>query len=209
MYNVSDGSQNTAIGNQAMFMSSSLGYPIYGNTAIGHQSLYSNRQGNYNVAAGYLAGSSLTTGYNNICIGYQAQALTVDASNSITFGNSSISIIRCATTSITSSSDARDKTDIITLDSGLNFVSKLNPVSFVWNMRDGGKVGTPSHGFIAQELQQAQKDAGIIVPDLVVEDNPDKLEASYGTLLPIMVKAIQELKEEVDSLKSQLAALRG
>jgi len=76
-------------------------------------------------------------------------------------------------------------------------------------MRDGGKVDIHEFGFIAQELKSAQEKLGIKVPNLVYESNPDKLEASYGTLLPVMVKAIQELKElcakqqlEIDELKS-------
>ena len=80
----------------------------------------------------------------------------------------------------------------------------LRPVSFEWNMRDGQKVGIPEFGFIAQELQAAQASTGITVPNLVSTENPEKLEASAGTLIPILVKAIQELKAEVDSLKSQL-----
>ena len=60
-------------------------------------------------------------------------------------------------------------------------------------MRDGGKVDIPEMGFIAQDLQQVQEETGITVPRLVSDSNPDRLEASYGTLLPIMVKATQEL----------------
>jgi hypothetical protein len=37
---------------------------------------------------------------------------------------------------------------------------------------------------------------------LVYESNPEKLEASYGKLLPILVKAIQELAAEVEALKA-------
>ena len=73
-------------------------------------------------------------------------------------------------------------------------------------MRDGGKVGIADTGFIAQDLKQVQIDTGIVIPDLVYEENPERLEAGYGKLLPVLVKAIQELKAEVDSLKQQLAA---
>jgi selenocysteine lyase/cysteine desulfurase len=34
--------------------------------------------------------------------------------------------------------------------------------------------------------------------NLVLKDNPEKLEATSGNLLPIIVKAIQELKSEKD-----------
>ena len=38
-----------------------------------------------------------------------------------------------------------------------------------------------------------------------MKDNPEKWEATPGNLLPVMVKAIQELKEENDGLKDKLA----
>ena len=40
------------------------------------------------------------------------------------------------------------------------------------------------------------------------EENPEKLEASYGKLLPVLVKAIQELSSEVKSLKEELETLK-
>jgi hypothetical protein len=99
-------------------------------------------------------------------------------------------------------SDARDKTNIVDIPAGLNFVQALRPVSFDWNMRDGQKVGITEFGFIAQELQQAQATTGVSVPHLVSDINPEKLEASAGTLIPILVKAIQELKSEFDLYKA-------
>ena len=39
-----------------------------------------------------------------------------------------------------------------------------------------------------------------------MKDNPEKWEATSGNLLPIIVKAIQELKTENEQLKNQLAA---
>jgi len=39
------------------------------------------------------------------------------------------------------------------------------------------------------------------VLDLVYESNPDRLEAKAGNLIPILVKAIQELAAEVELLK--------
>jgi len=38
--------------------------------------------------------------------------------------------------------------------------------------------------------------------NMVMDNNPDRLEASYGKLVPILVKAIQELTIEVNKLKS-------
>jgi len=43
--------------------------------------------------------------------------------------------------------------------------------------------------------------------NLVLKDNPEKLEATPGNLLPIMVKAIQDLKKENDELKTATVEL--
>jgi hypothetical protein len=110
--------------------------------------------------------------------------------------------LRCQVTTITSLSDVRDKTNINEIPAGLSFVQALRPVSFDWNMRDGSKVGIHEFGFIAQELLVAQEQTGVTVPNLVSTVNLEKLEASAGTLIPILVKAIQELKAEFDLYKS-------
>ena len=72
-------------------------------------------------------------------------------------------------------------------------------------MRDGGKVGQQEVGFIAQDLDEAQIAAGAEdYLDIVLKNNPDKLEASMGKLVPVLVKAIQELSSEIADLKEQL-----
>ena len=92
---------------------------------------------------------------------------------------------------------------MIDLPEGLDFVTKLRPVKFEWATRDGnGKDGLFEHGFIAQDLQAAQKENDADYLNMVMDENPDRLEASYGKLVPILVKAIQELTMEVNKLKS-------
>jgi hypothetical protein len=188
---------NIAIGNDA------LEYNTTGfqNTAIGQNALYSTITSYNNTALGINAGSSLTTGSNNTLLGANAQASSQNVSNQITLGNYSITALRCQVTSITSLSDRRDKTDIIPIGEGLAFLKQLNPVSFTWNTRDKAKVGIKSAGFIAQELLALQKQSNIGDNlDLVSENNPEKLEARYGNLLPVIVKAIQEESAEKDKL---------
>jgi hypothetical protein len=43
----------------------------------------------------------------------------------------------------------------------------------------------------------------------VYAENPDRLEASQGKLIPMMVKAIQELSTKIEELEAKLAALTG
>jgi hypothetical protein len=190
------GSNNTALGRDAL----SFNATGADNVAVGKNALLLTTAGT-NTAVGAAALSTTTTGTNNTGIGNGANAAAAGTSNSITLGNSSINSLRCQVTTITALSDARDKTNIVDIPAGLSFVQALRPVSFDWNMRDGAKVGVREFGFIAQELQKAQEVTGITVPHLVLEENPEKLEASSGTLLPILVKAIQELKAEFDAYK--------
>jgi hypothetical protein len=111
--------------------------------------------------------------------------------------------LRCQVQTISALSDRRDKTDIENISIGLDFINDLTPVEFVWNMRDGGKIGIKETGFIAQDLDAVQEKYGVAEQlNLVLKDNPDKLEASYGKLIPVLVKAIQELTDEVEKLKA-------
>jgi len=226
---VNTGSYNTAIGDSSggyitsgtdnTFVGEASGYSMstgINNTAVGSNALNPNITGSNNVAIGKNA--SLNSGDNNTCVGFQtggstgsnvtclgylAACSTSSVSNEITLGNSSIATLRCQVTSITALSDARDKTNIQPLIPGLNFINRLNPVSFDWNMRDGGKVGVADTGFIAQDLQSCQSLTQEFVPGLVYAENPDKLEASYGKLIPVLVKAIQELTARVAELEGK------
>lgn len=163
--------------------------------------------GAQNTALGSLAGSTLTTGSNNTLLGYNAAPSAVDTSNEFTLGNGSVGTLRCQQTTITGISDERDKKDIETIPVGLDFVNALRPVRFTWNCRDGAKVGIKAAGFIAQELDIAQSAFNAEeYLNLVHKANPDKLEATTGNLLPVLVKAIQELSAENENLKSRLDA---
>jgi hypothetical protein len=195
------GSSNTALGYHALRYATSSN----NSTGVGSQALLNLSTGNNNTALGQDSGRNITTGDNNVCIGFNAQATSAAVSNEITLGNAVNSVLRCAVTSITSLSDARDKKEIEELPVGLDFVNKLKPVKFVWNDRDeNGKQDVKDFGFIAQDLKATQEEIGLAETlKLVYESNPDKLEASYGKLVPILVKAIQELSEEVTKLKNK------
>jgi len=207
LLNYASGGETVALGRAAMEQSTGGD----GNTAVGQATLY-RTTGNFNTAIGYRAGwansaNNNTTGANNTFIGNEAVGASATASNVITLGNSSIATIRAQVTTITFLSDIRDKTNIMPLNYGIDFIKKLNPVSFDWDMRDGGKIGISEIGFIAQELQQAQIDSQINIPNLVSDINPDKLEASYGVLIPIIVKALKEQQALIDELKQRILNL--
>ena len=176
------------------------------NICIGNGSGGSINTGTKNTIVGRSAGNNLLTGSNNIIIGYNADVGSTSANNQIRLGDSNIEAFRCNVQTIQALSDARDKTDIQELPEGLAFIDSLNPVKFQWQTRDGNsKDGTYEAGFIAQQLQSAQSRADADYLGLVMDENPDRLEASYGKLVPMLVKAIQELKSEVEQLKANAA----
>lgn len=194
------GSVNTALGWQSLPTGSGQE-----NVAIGASAGFSLTTGSFNVIVGTSSGADITTGNNNIVLGDDTQVATPTTSNSITLGNGSHNVLRCAVTSITSLSDERDKKEIETLPVGLDFINSLKPVSFVWNERtENGKHDIKDFGFIAQDLKKSQEDIQLAdTLKLVYEENPEKLEASYGKLVPILVKAIQELSNEINILKNK------
>jgi hypothetical protein len=202
----SDAGNNLAVGNAAL--DSVNGTTGVSNVAIGTGTGSSITSGSNNTLVGHGAGLAvvpLTTGSNNIIIGHQSYPAGANANNSVTLGNASITTLRCAVTSITSLSDARDKKEVKDLNVGLEFIDGLRPVTFVWNDRDeNGKHDIADFGFIAQDLKAAEDSVDMSeVLKLVYDENPEKLEASYGKLIPILVKAIQELSLEVKQLKTK------
>jgi hypothetical protein len=110
-------------------------------------------------------------------------------------------------TSISAISDVRHKENIRDLDVGLAEVMQLQPRVFDW--KEGKGKGTQNdRGFIAQEFEQ-------VFPDLIDEwkDPAPEGEEPYKSvrqdLIPVLVKAIQELKAELDTVKAELATLKG
>jgi hypothetical protein len=195
------GSGNVFVGSSSGFVNTTGNSNTYVGTGAGN----SMTTGNGNIFVGSSAGYNHISGGNNVFVGNSSTGATNTASDSITLGNSSNNVLRCAVTSITSLSDVRDKEDVVELTAGLEFVNELNPVSFVWNDRDeNGKHGVKDFGFIAQDLKATQEKHDMAETlGLVYEENPEKLEASYGKLIPILVKAIKELSSKVEALESK------
>lgn len=209
------GNQSVAIGGNALGLNTKTGTTH--NTAVGAGAAVNSTTGEKITSIGAGSGwvSFPGTGSNITTIGYQAWASSSSASNEITLGNSSVTALRCAVTSITSLSDERDKKDITDLEYGLDFVESLQPKQFVWDNRtetavtkdeEGNDVteeihsankGKKDFGFIAQDVQPLDND----ILRLVYDENPDKLEMSYGKLVPILVKAVKELSDKVKALE--------
>ena len=103
------------------------------------------------------------------------------------------------------SSDYRLKNTIAPITGALAKVALLKPCTYKWN-----STGADGQGFIAHELAEVCPDAVQGEKDAVDEDGnikPQGIDTSY--LVATLTAAIQELKSELDSVKTELAALKG
>jgi hypothetical protein len=95
-------------------------------------------------------------------------------------------------------SDIRRKKHVEDLSYGLETVMQMCPVSYQWI--DGSQ--EVKLGLIAQEVLG-------IVPEVVhTGDDSDLLGLNYADLIPVLIRAIQELKEENNQMKASIATLR-
>ena len=214
--NKSGTSYNVAIGLQSLY-----GFPPSFPSTTG-------LTGDNNVAIGRNSGYRIQSGSNNICVGYNAgdtsSPVTITSqSNYICLGNNSITnaYIRVA---FTVTSDERDKAEIKPLGLGLDFINNLKPISFKFKKEVGeeyikNEEGNeeelnpnyiPSresteveqeqrYGFSAQDVSLLEGDEPVIVDN----KNTEKLGLRTEVIIPILVKAIQELKAEIEILKNK------
>jgi hypothetical protein len=107
-----------------------------------------------------------------------------------------------------SASDIRLKQNISPTTYGLDTISLLNPVKFNWiNGFEPSEDGKDMLGFVAQEVLEVIPEAvesfgGDINLNGEVIENPLRVNEKF--IIPVLVKAIQELKSENDTLKEIL-----
>ena len=105
------------------------------------------------------------------------------------------------TTSYETSSDYRLKENVVEMTGALDRVSQLKPSRFNF-IADADKT---VDGFLAHEVQEIVPEAISGEKDAVDEDgNPDYQGIDQSKLVPLLVGAIQELKAEIELLKTQI-----
>lgn len=100
-------------------------------------------------------------------------------------------------------SDSRLKKNITNCTYGLKDVEKLRPVEY--NMKDERDTSKKHLGFIAQEVKEVIDN---VVTNASTSSNEEMYFIDKSELVPVLVKAIQELKTELDSVKQELQALK-
>ena len=95
-----------------------------------------------------------------------------------------------ATGDVTAYSDESLKTNIKTIDNGLDKVMALRGITF-----DRIADGSTSTGVSAQ-------DVAAVLPEAVATDAEGLMAVKYGNLVGLLIEAIKDLKEEVNELKA-------
>jgi len=238
-YNV-DGYNNTAVGNYALqnnvngFLNSSLGYnagPSNGNGAVHHSvaigsaavpnAIYSIAIGSdvnvgtsangLSTAIGALSsiGQNVT---NSTVIGARS---AVNSSNTVVLGDANITSLRCNVQSISTLSDYRAKENIQRNVPGLDFIKRLNPVTYNINKQrkamllgsslDAVEEDVTLHtGFIAQEVEMAAMETNFNFEGVKKEENGKYYTLGYSLFVVPLVQSIKDLNEEIIKLKMML-----
>jgi hypothetical protein len=96
-------------------------------------------------------------------------------------------------------SDTRLKTKVADIENGVDTIMKLNPIKFKWSRElENSRTVT---GFTAQNVEEAIPDA--VFNSWQDEELGDVKSYYQDYLVPYLVKAIQELKAEIDELKNK------
>jgi hypothetical protein len=101
-------------------------------------------------------------------------------------------------------SDERLKRNISPLESSIDVVKALNPVTFQYRPEYSNDTSTQT-GFIAQDLQIAMSGKSYL--DGVVQAGPVYLNVAYQNILPIVTKALQEAITRIEQLEARVAQL--
>jgi len=231
------GSGNTANGSHTLYANTtgfsneaSGAYALYfnttgtNNTGDGNNALYNNSTGDYNTGLGeeaYFIAGNLS---NTTCVGYFSGAIA-SASNRIEIGNFNVNWIG-GQVGWSTFSDGRIKDNVREDIPGLAFINKLRPVSYNINTHKENEMmykgkqpegdwdgkydieKTRFTGFIAQEVEQAAAESKYDFSGVVKPTNENDLYSlRYSDFVVPLVKAVQELAAQNDSLKTRITKL--
>ena len=212
---ITTGNYNTIVGFSAA--SNSVAATGASNVAVGSDALSKITSASFNSVLGTEAGNNVTSGFANIILGAYTASGSISPVFDVTTENNRVVVGTTATTNAyiqvawTVVSDQRDKTDIEDIGYGLDFVQKLRPVKFKRDNRDryenGISNGTQKDkkytlGFLAQNVAEAEAGSGASELLIVDDEKPDNLKLVETSMIPVLVKALQELKAEFDAYKT-------
>ena len=190
----------------------------------------SNTTGNQNHFSGYEAGRNNSTGRENVYLGYRAgrsgnftNAIAIGANvnargnNTVTIGNSSMTSIG-GYADWSTLSDGRFKREVAEDVPGLDFVTRLRPVSYRVDRAalhaflkgeavENGKTAQEQPretGFIAQEVEEVANTLGYTFNGIIQpQSENDHYQLSYATFVVPLVQAVQEQQELIEASQAE------
>jgi hypothetical protein len=228
LYANTTGSVNTAIGKYSLF-SNTTGYY---NSASGSEALYSNTTGYENSANGYQALNVNTTGFRNTCLGASANVsigtftnatalgygAIVNASNKVRIGNATVTSIQ-GQVAYTFPSDQRFKFNVQQNVPGLDFITRLNPVTYNFDTKKFTEFISPNNksttdysestnirhtGFLAQDVEKICRQLGFDFDGLDIPK--DAATQNYGVAYSQFVMPLVQAVKELDAKNKELDA---
>ena len=180
-------------------------------TIVASDGLSLARSGNTLTIANTDKGSSVTAG-NDVNNGGNNRVLTstggngINGESNLTFNGSTLNIsgaITCTGNITAFTSDIRLKTEIQPIENAVAKLLKLNGFTYEHNELAESlgyeRNGERFSGVSAQDVKEVLPEAVKPAPA-----NPDYMTVQYEKLVPLLIEAIKELKEEVSDLRSQI-----
>ena len=212
-----EGTGNTAIGvNSGKAVTTGVN-----NSFVGNEVGYNLTTGDANVYIGYNNTASAVGVDNEILIATNGNGGGTNTIKLQTTGGSATLGLDGSDTSWAAASDSRLKKDVADSTVGLSFVNDLRPITFKWQNKDKVAVDLPQydadssdpifgegkshHGFIAQEVKAViDSHSDVLDGNNIWHEDPDGTQQlSQGNLVPMLVKAVQELSAKIAELESK------
>jgi len=215
---LTEGDENTAVGCQAGAYITTGTQNVMIGQAAGVTGT-TTTTGSNNVFVGHSCHGSGVGVDAEIVLGFNVGG---GGTNTLRFGNAANDCeVSFGGTSISAPSDIRLKENIEDETIGLSFINELRPVTFQWkkakdissemeahdpDSEERVMNGKFNHGFIAQEVKAVIDNHSDIKDGFAMwkEDAGDgRQRIADGALVPMLVKAIQELSAEIEILKAK------
>lgn len=239
LYANTSGVQNSGFGGDALYSNfTGIGNTAAGfyslrhsngssNCAFGTISLYTDLSGTYNTGLGYFANVANNNLTNATAIGANA---IVNANDKVVIGDNAAGMVIGGYANWSNLSDGRFKENIQENVPGLNFITRLRPVTYtinnkkldehlMQNLPDSLKAlrSKSQHydlaatkiqtGFIAQEVEKTAKELGYTFDGVNAPKNPtDNYSIAYSQFIMPLVKAVQEQQQMIGDMEAKLKA---
>jgi hypothetical protein len=138
---------------------------------------------NNTVRMGQFGQQALFVSASSVGMGNEVPAYKLDVTGTIR-----------ASADVIAFSDARVKTDVITIENALDKVKALRGVTYI---RVDTEDKSRKMGVIAQETEK-------VLPEVVQQDDNGRYSVAYGNIVGVLIEAIKEQQLQIEELKTLL-----